>query len=110
MATPGPQSPQRKAAAYYISWHRKQALAPILLHDNDQPAQAKRTNPVAAAQRSDAALDKASRKRTDDNYPVHSFTSLLADQTTLCVNHIQPADDMPSFTMITTPGPTLAIP
>ena len=40
--------------SYYISWHMKQALAPILFQDNDKPAAAaKRANPVAAAQRSD---------------------------------------------------------
>jgi transposase len=90
--------------SYYISWHMKQALAPILFRDNDKPAAAaKRTTPVTAAQRSDAALAKAARKRTDDNTPVHSFTSLLADLATLCANHIQPANDMPAFTMLTTP-------
>jgi transposase len=90
--------------SYYIAWHMKQALAPILFHDHDKPAAAtKRTDPVAAAQRSDAALTKAARKRTQDNYPVHSFTSLLKDLATICVNHIQPADDMPAFTKLTTP-------
>ncbi len=92
--------------SYYISWHMKQALAPILFVDNDKPAAAaKRADPVAAAQRSDTALAKASRKRTEDNHPVHSFTSLLADLATISANHIQPTDDMPAFTMITTPTP-----
>jgi hypothetical protein len=81
----------------------KAALAPILFQDNDKPAAAKRATPVAAAQRSDQALRKAARKRTDDNIPVHSFTSLLADLATICANQIQPADDMPTFTKITTP-------
>ena len=92
--------------SYYISWHMKAALAPILFIDNDKPAAAaKRANPVAAAQRSDDALTKAARKRTDDDTPVHSFTSLLADLATICANHIQPTDDIPAFTMTTTPTP-----
>ena len=92
--------------SYYISWHMKQALAPILFYDNDKPgAAAKRADPVAAAQRSDQALTKAARKRTQDGVAVHSFTSLLADLATICANHIQPAHDMPAFTMITTPTP-----
>ncbi len=92
--------------SYYLSWHLKQALAPILFQDNDKPAaHAKRTHPVAAAQRSNEALAKAARKRTADGTPVHSFTSLLADLATICANHIQPADDMPAFTLITTPTP-----
>jgi hypothetical protein len=90
--------------SYYITWHMKAALAPILFVDNDKPAAAaKRANPVAPAQRSDPALAKAARKRTEDAYPVHSFTSLLADLATICANTIQPADDMPAFTKITTP-------
>ncbi len=92
--------------SYYISGHMKQALAPILFLDNDKPAgAAKRSSPVAAAQRSDAALAKAARKHTPENTPVHSFTSLLADLATICANQIQPADDMPAFTKITTPTP-----
>jgi transposase len=92
--------------SYYISWHMKQALAPILFVDNDKlAAAAKRANPVAAAKRSDEALAKAARKRTTEDTPVHSFTSLLADLATLCANQIQPADDMPSFTMPTSPTP-----
>ncbi len=90
--------------SYYISWHMKQALAPILFRDHDKPAAAaKRTNPVAAAQRSNAALTKAARKHTEDDTPAHSFTTLLADLATICANQIQPTDDLPAFTMITTP-------
>jgi transposase len=90
--------------SYYIVWHMKAALAPILFVDNDKPAAvAKRANPVAAAQRSDPALTKAARKRTQDDYPAHSFTSLLADLATICANQIQPSDDMPAFTKITNP-------
>ena len=92
--------------SYYISWHMKQALAPILFQDNDKTAAAaKRADPVAAAQRSDEALTKAARKRTEDNYPVHSFTSLLADLATICANQIQPTNDLPAFTILTTPTP-----
>ena len=92
--------------SYYISWHMKAALAPILFVDTDKPAAAaKRANPVAAAQRSDQALTKAARKRTPEDTPVHSFTGLLTDLATLCANQIQPADDMPAFTMPTSPTP-----
>ena len=92
--------------SYYISWHMKHALAPILFTDNDKPAAAaKRTDPVAPAQRSDDALNKAARKRTEDKHPVHSFTSLLTDLATICANHIQPTDDLPAFTKTTTPAP-----
>jgi hypothetical protein len=81
--------------SYYISWHMKQALAPILFQDNDKPA--------SAAQRSDEALTKAARKRTEDDYPVQGFTSPLADPATICANQTQPTNDMPAFTILTTP-------
>jgi hypothetical protein len=92
--------------SYYISWHTKQKLATILIQDNNKAAAAsKRSNPVAAAERSDEALAKAARKRTADDTPVHSFTSLLNDLRTICANTIQPAHDLPTFTKITTPTP-----
>src|ERR1700741_5557819 len=84
----------------------KQPRAPILFQDNDKPAAAaKRDDPVAPAQRSDQALTKAARKRTEDDYPVHSFTSLLADLATICANHIHPPEELPAFTILTTPTP-----
>jgi hypothetical protein len=92
--------------SYYVSWHMKQRLAPILFQDNDKnAAAAKRTDPVAPAQRSNTALAKAARKRTTDGTPVHSFTTLLADLATICANTIQPTQDMPAFTKITNPTP-----
>ncbi|MBV8401979.1 MAG: IS1634 family transposase [Acetobacteraceae bacterium] len=92
--------------SYYISWHMKHALAPILFTDNDKhAAAAKRADPVAVAQRSDEALTKAARKRSHDDTTVHSFTSLLADLATICANHIQPTSDLPAFTKITNPTP-----
>jgi hypothetical protein len=36
---------------------------------------------------------------------VHSFTSLLDDLATICTNTIQPADNTPAVTMITTSTP-----
>ena len=92
--------------SYYMSWHMKHALAPILFVDNDKPAAAaKRADPVAPAQRSDEALKNAARKRTEDDTPVHSFTSLITELATICANYIQPTDDLPAFTKTTTPTP-----
>jgi hypothetical protein len=50
-------------------------------------------------------LSGRARKRTEDDYPVHSFTSLLTDLATICANHIQPTNDLPAFTKTTTPTP-----
>lgn len=77
--------------AYYVEWHMRDRLAPILFDDHDKhDAQRRRASIVAPAQRSRAALQKAGRKRTEDDLPVHSFRSLLTDLATLTKNLIQP--------------------
>jgi hypothetical protein len=93
--------------SYYLTWHMHQRLASMLFTDHDKAtAQAARPSPVAPATRSPRALAKAAAKRTEDNQPVHSFTSLLADLATICLNQIQPADpSLPGFRLVTTPTP-----
>src|SRR6266536_526200 len=93
--------------SYYITWHMQARLAPILFTDDDKAtAQAVRHSPVAPAARSPRALAKAAAKRTEDDLPVHSFDSLLADLATICLNQIQPADPaLPGFRLVTTPTP-----
>lgn len=77
--------------AYYVEWHMRQALAPMLFDEDDpQDAEVKRTSVVARAQRSDAAQAKAAEKRTADGLPVHSFQSLLADLSTIAKQQIRP--------------------
>lgn len=76
--------------AYYLEWHMRQALAPMLFDDHDRPAgEALRVSPVAKARPSPAAKRKAKTKRTDDGLPVHSFRSLLADLATLTRNTVR---------------------
>jgi hypothetical protein len=91
--------------SYYLSWHMQARLAPALFTDDDKAtAQASRTSPVAPAARSPRALAKAAAKRTPADLPVHSFTSLLADLGTICLNTIAPADPaLPGFRLVTTP-------
>ena len=93
--------------SYYITWHLQARLAPLLFTDDDKTtAQTARRSPVAPAARSPRALAKAAAKRTEGNLPVHSFTSLLADLATICLNQIQPADPaLPGFRLVTTPTP-----
>ncbi|MBV8614942.1 MAG: IS1634 family transposase [Acetobacteraceae bacterium] len=73
--------------AYYLEWHLRGALAPILFDDH-QPddAAAERSSIVAPAQRSAAARRKAARKRTEEALPVHSFRSLLGELATFSRN------------------------
>src|SRR5450432_882095 len=91
--------------AYYVEWHMRQLLAPILFDDHDKPqAQAARASIVAPAQRSTSAKLKALTKQTADGTKVHSFQTLLGDLATIVKNRIQPKDQTTlAFDMITTP-------
>jgi transposase len=76
--------------AYYVEWHMRLALAPLLFDDEDhQTAQAQRTSIVAPARRSESAQQKATSRQTADGLPVHSFRSLLADLATLTRNRVR---------------------
>jgi len=75
--------------AYYVEWHMRQKLAPLLFDDTDkEAAEAARESPVAKAQRSPAAIKKQTTGLTRDGLPVHSFRTLLADLATLASNTI----------------------
>ena len=91
--------------AYYVEWHMRQLLAPVLFDDDDpQGAQGSRSSVIAPAQRSDSAKAKARRKRSKDNLPVHSFRTLLKDLATICKNRVQPRiPGAPAFDKITLP-------
>jgi hypothetical protein len=55
--------------AYYLKWHMRRVLAPVLFDDENRPAaEARRASPVARAQVSQAARRKASARLSD---PVH---------------------------------------
>lgn len=90
--------------AYYVEWHMRRALAPILFDDDDPAAaQAQRDSIVAPAKRSPQALHKAQSKRTQDGLPVHSFQTLLADLGTVAKNTA--LMNQTTMQIITTPTP-----
>jgi hypothetical protein len=93
--------------AYYVEWHMRQRLAPLLVAEDDsQGAAARRGSPVKPAMRSTRAEAKAETKRTpDDDLPVHRFRGLLAHLATLTKNTIQPQGDLPSFDQLSAPTP-----
>src|SRR5512147_1475065 len=82
--------------AYYVQWHMRRKLAPLLFEDHDRPAaDAARTSPVASAQVSAAARAKARARKTEDGKPVHSFRTLVADLATLTRNTVRFGDNLP---------------
>ena len=93
--------------AYYVEWHMRQALTPLLFDDDDQAAaEALRASVVAPAPRSPRAKAKAATKRTADGWPVHSFQTLLADLATLTQNQVRPLGATGvTLDILTTPTP-----
>jgi len=92
--------------AYYVEWHMRQALAPLLFDDDDKTAaEAQRASVVAPAQRSPRALRKAQTHQSDDGGPVHSFQTLLHDLATVTKNRLRFCESLTETTMFTTPTP-----
>jgi hypothetical protein len=93
--------------AYYVEWHMRQCLAPMLFDDTDKDAaEAQRRSVVAQAKRSTAAVKKQTTGVTADGLPVHSFRSLLADLATLARNTITTAiTPLYPLTVLTRPTP-----
>jgi|SRR6266498_881580 len=95
--------------AHYVVWHMIESWRELLFCDEDQ--QAKKTrDPVAAAKRSNAALDKVHSKLLDDGTPVHSFQTLLKDLSTIVSNTCRSQGvstiNQPTFDLITNSSPT----
>ena len=93
--------------AYYVEFHMRRALAPLLFEDHDKSmAERLRHSVVAPAQRSPKALRKTRTKRTDGGSPVHSFHTLLEDLASVAKNRIKPKElELDPFVKITNPTP-----
>jgi hypothetical protein len=93
--------------AYYLEWHMRRSLAPMLFDDADKDeAQALRRSVVAQAQCSKAAIRKQTTGVTPDGLPVHSFRTLLADLATMARNTITTAiNPRYPLTVVTRPTP-----
>jgi len=91
--------------AYYVEWHMRRALAPMLFEDHGKPTAGRlRRSVVAPAQRSPKALRKLRTKKTDDGSPVHSFHTLLEDLASVVKSYIKPKGlELDPFVKITSP-------
>jgi len=63
--------------AYYVEWHMRKALAPILFDDEELDKDRKRRDPVLPARPSASAKRKKTTHRTSDGLEVQSFETLL---------------------------------
>jgi transposase len=86
--------------ACYLTWHLRQAWAPLTFTDEHPPAPA---SPVAPARRSAAAQAKASHQHDPAGHPYRSFRGLLEHLATLPRNQVR-------FSAATTDVPMLTEP
>ncbi len=91
--------------AYYVLWHMIEAWRPLLFADEDQEAKNNR-DPVAPAERSQAAMRKVHTRRLDDGSLVHSIQTLLGHLAAIVRNTCRcrgAGPDDPTFDIDTTP-------
>ena len=86
--------------AAYLTWHLRQAWAPLTYTDEDPPVQA---SPVATAKRSPSAEAKASRQHDGNGRPYLSYQGLLAHLGTLTRNELRFAGTPAAVPVLTDP-------
>ena len=90
--------------AYYVEWHMRERLRPVLFAEEDHAAaRASRKSVVAPSQRSTAAKRKDRTRETGDGYPVQSFSDVLKDLGTICRNKVNIADCDATYDKVTIP-------
>ena len=92
--------------AYYVEWHMRRALAPMLFEDHDLPAARPRRDPVLPAQPTASAKAKKATHTTQDGLPVHSFESLIAELASRARNTYRLKSDDSKLTFKQVPAPT----
>src|SRR3970282_1139333 len=93
--------------AYYVEWHMRKALAPLLFDDEQLDQDRKTRDPVAPAKTSASAKKKKALRVTTEGLPIHSFETLLAELATRCRNRCRIKSDPNSTTVshLTEPPP-----
>jgi len=91
--------------AYYVEWHMRKALAPILFDDETLTQIRKTRHPVRPAEVSLSAQKKKTRKTTPEGFTVHSFSTLMAALGTRCRNHCRIGISGTSISRLTEPTP-----
>jgi hypothetical protein len=86
--------------AAYLTWHLRQAWAPLTYTDEEPPAQG---SPVTPARRSPSAEAKASRQHDEHGRAYLSFPGLLAHLGTLARNELHFAGTTAAVPVLTEP-------
>jgi hypothetical protein len=91
--------------AYYVAFELDRRLAPLLFRDDTSQAP---VNPVASAERSAGAREKAQTKLTEEGFTCHSLADLVTELGTLCRSRVLIEPGGHTFTKLTRPNPLQA--
>ncbi len=93
--------------AYYVEWHMRKALAPLLFDDEELDGNRKKRDPVKPAQPSASAKKKKNLRLTSEGLIVQSFDTLLMELGTRCRNRCRIKSDPkgPTFYQLTEKSP-----
>src|SRR6266436_214585 len=96
--------------AYYVEWHMRATLAPLLFAEEDLAQYRRQRDPVAPAKPSTVVQTKKQRKQTEEGFPVQSFPTLLQVLATRCRNtcRVQATKEAPTFEQVTQATPLQA--
>jgi transposase len=96
--------------AYYVEWHMRAALAPLLFEEEDLAQYRQQRDPVTSAKSSAVVQTKKQRKQTEEGFPVQSFPTLLQALATRCRNtcQVQASKEAPAFEQVTQATPLQA--
>ena len=73
--------------AYYVEFHMRRALAPILFTDHE-PENRERASIVCPAEPSPAAIAKRTKRHTIEGTPIMAWHDLVANLGTLTINEV----------------------
>jgi len=93
--------------AYYVEYHMRKALAPLLFDDEELADQRGKRDPVKPEQPSVSAKKKKVARQRSGGLAIHSVQTLLAELATRCRNRCRMNSDpsAPRFYQITEPTP-----
>ena len=93
--------------AYYVEWHMRRVLAPLLFDDEQLDQDRKTRDPVAAAKPSASAKKKKALRVTTEGLPIHSFEDSVGRTRHALPQPMPNQVDLnsPTFSQLTQPTP-----
>ena len=76
--------------AYYVEWHMRERLAPLLFEEEESLEPLESPSVVVPNKSQTPSRRKASTKRNSECFPVQSFRTLLTNLATITKNRVQP--------------------